>query len=165
MNGLENLDESLRRMFDDEMEVVDASIEKVKMKLDHNGVEWNSEAKMNAYTTVYNLFEDRRLECVSNYMLNSFYDKYESTLNQRISGKVIPSLENKYGKRLLNEVVEQNLSKQLEEYKKNLRIIFDHVEDVACILCMSTRVISFTVIAKEFVTWSGKNSTMKSTKH
>ena len=62
-------------------------------------------------------------------------------------------MENKYGKRLLNEVVEQNLSKQLEEYKENLRIIFDRAEDVACILCMSTRFISFTVIAKEFVTW------------
>ena len=47
MSNNVEIDESMRRMLDDAMKVIDASIDKIKMKLD-NGVGWDFMDKLDA---------------------------------------------------------------------------------------------------------------------
>ncbi|PON37847.1 Cullin repeat-like-containing domain containing protein [Trema orientale] len=119
------IDGELRRLLDDAMEAIDASANKINMLLD-NGVPWTTEDKMSTYTKVYKTFAGRQ-PLIRNYMLKFLYDKYESLLEQRIFEKVIPSLENKKGKLLLKEVVDQYWSEQ-QHYTRNLLKIFHCVE-------------------------------------
>ncbi|KAF4368430.1 hypothetical protein G4B88_025492 [Cannabis sativa] len=85
----------IRNMLNDTMVVIDKSIQKINNKLDgHNEAEWNKVDQMVVSIAVRKLFWENRNH-VSDWrsLTKSLCNKYESVLAQRISQKVVPSIE------------------------------------------------------------------------
>ncbi|KAF4368431.1 hypothetical protein CsatB_029636 [Cannabis sativa] len=131
----------VRRIIRESMVPIDESIEKIHVKLNPNNdldvkaQSWKMEEKINIYTTVYDIFCSAAMEGFWPYAVSQYYEKYEHTVTERISNYVIPSLEDKIGEDFIIEVAKQWT--QLDEYKRNLHIIFGHVEKVAVNLSLS----------------------------
>ncbi|KAM6588035.1 hypothetical protein CsatA_010640 [Cannabis sativa] len=125
----------LTRMIIESMDAIDDSIEKLNVKLNPNNPvdvraqSWNVEEKMKIYTMVYTILSSNEVQGFHSFAIDEYYGKFERTLMQRISNYVIPSLENyKFGEELLfmTEVAKQ--WSQVDEYRRNLHIIFLHPE-------------------------------------
>ncbi|KAF4403939.1 hypothetical protein G4B88_014395 [Cannabis sativa] len=125
----------LTRMIIESMDAIDDSIEKINVKLNPNNPvdvraqSWNVEEKMKIYTMVYTILSSNEVQGFHSFAIDEYYGKFERTLMQRISNYVIPSLENhKFGEELLfmTEVAKQ--WSQVDEYRRNLHIIFLHPE-------------------------------------
>ncbi|KAM6591928.1 hypothetical protein CsatA_014533 [Cannabis sativa] len=127
--------QELTRMITESMVAIDDSIEKINLKLNPNNPvdvraqSWNAEEKMKIYTMVYTILSSNEVKGFLSFAIDEYYDKFGRTLRQRISKYVIPSLENhKFGEELLfmSEVAKQWT--QVDEYRRNLHIIFLHPE-------------------------------------
>ncbi|XP_060970904.1 uncharacterized protein LOC115713841 isoform X1 [Cannabis sativa] len=127
--------QELTRMITESMVAIDDSIEKINLKLNPNNPvdvraqSWNAEEKMKIYTMVYTILSSNEVKGSLSFAIDEYYDKFGRTLRQRISKYVIPSLENhKFGEELLfmSEVAKQWT--QMDEYRRNLHIIFLHPE-------------------------------------
>ncbi|KAM6564863.1 hypothetical protein CsatB_024861 [Cannabis sativa] len=127
--------QELTRMITESMVAIDDSIEKINLKLNPNNPvdvraqSWNAEEKMKIYTMVYTILSSNEVKGFLSFAIDEYYDKFGRTLRQRISKYVIPSLENhKFGEELLfmSEVAKQWT--QMDEYRRNLHIIFLHPE-------------------------------------
>ncbi|KAF4367529.1 hypothetical protein F8388_009155 [Cannabis sativa] len=127
--------QELTRMITESMVAIDDSIEKINLKLNPNNPvdvraqSWNAEEKMKIYTMVYTILSSNEVKGFLSFAIDEYYDKFGRTLKKRISKYVIPSLENhKFGEELLfmSEVAKQWT--QMDEYRRNLHIIFLHPE-------------------------------------
>ncbi|KAM6577805.1 hypothetical protein CsatB_029642 [Cannabis sativa] len=149
----------IRNMLNDTMVVIDKSIQKINNKLDgHNEAEWNKVDQMVVSIAVRKLFWENRNH-VSDWrsLTKSLCNKYESVLAQRISQKVVPSIEKvRSTSSLLDEIVEQWLL--FDIYRRNLEIIFETVGEIQHIitnvfpmsLYKMSKIIFCKVVWKEF---------------
>ncbi|GMN43865.1 hypothetical protein TIFTF001_013068 [Ficus carica] len=109
---------------------VDDTIRKIKRKLDH-GEDLSSADLMNGYTNVYNVYNgcptDQEL-----FMLKHFFDIFQKAVKDRISEKVIPSLENKEGRALVRQLAEAWT--EHKQFTKHLLFMFRSTRNLAQIL-------------------------------